>query len=297
VAAVGHCEVVREELDITARSGRVHAQRFGSCAAPLVLGLHGLSGNMKHFDFLGEHLGGDALQLVALDLRGRGNSQTTPPGTYGWKNHALDVLAVADALGFERFSVVGQSMGGSVAIEAAELDRRRLDAIVLLDVAGRVDPGVGAVIASVISGLDEVHPSVEGYLAAVKAQGTIEPWSEHWDRCHRYGLEEVDGGVRSSVRREAVAEDRRYTLTQDPYDRWKHLTMPTLLLRATQELRPGAGYVVPADDRDRFLREVPRSAVVEIDANHLTITTHPHAAAAIRRFLTDLPDLPDPPGR
>ena len=52
------------------------------------------------------------------------------------------MLAVAAALGFERFSVVGQSMGGSVAMKAAELDGHRLDAVVLLDVAGRVDPGV-----------------------------------------------------------------------------------------------------------------------------------------------------------
>jgi hypothetical protein len=30
------------------------------------------------------------------------------------------------------------------------------------------------------------------------------------------------------------------------------------------------------------------STVVEIDANHLTITTHPDAAAAVRRFLADV---------
>jgi pimeloyl-ACP methyl ester carboxylesterase len=201
------------------------------------------------------------------------------------------VFAVADALGAERFSVVGHSMGGSVAMKAAELDGRRLDAVVLLDVAGRVDPGVGGVIASVIPGLGRVHDSVENYIEAVKGQGLFTPWSEHWDRFHRYGVEEVeeiekeDGRVRSSVHIDALNEDRRYTVTQDPYDRWKHLTMPTLLLRATRELRPGAGYVVPADDRDHFRREVPRSTVVEIDANHLTIATHPDAAAAIRRFL------------
>ena len=90
------------------------------------------------------------------------------------------------------------------------------------------------------------------------------------------------GGVRTV---EAVAEDRRYTLTQDPYERWKHLTMPTLLVRATRELRPGAGFVVPADDKARFLREVPRGTIVEVDANHLTAVAHDEAIDAIRRFL------------
>ena len=60
--------VVGEELDVAVRSHRLHAQRFGSPSAPLVIGVHGLSGNMKNFDFVGERLGGDALQLVALDL-------------------------------------------------------------------------------------------------------------------------------------------------------------------------------------------------------------------------------------
>jgi pimeloyl-ACP methyl ester carboxylesterase len=277
--------ILGEEFDVAVRGHRLHAQRFGSPSAPLVLGLHGLTGNMTTFDVVGEVLGGQARQLVALDLRGRGRSDATPPGTYGWRNHALDALAVADALGFEHFSVIGRSMGGSVAMKAAELDGSRLDAVVLVDIAGRVDPGVGPVIASVIECLGDVYPSVDDYLEAVRAQGLHDPWSDRWERSLRYGLEEVDGGVRSGASREAVAEDRRYTSTQDAYARWKHLTMPTLLLRATRELALGSGLVVPAHDRDRFLREVPYGSVVEIDANHVAIDNDPRAASAIVEFL------------
>jgi pimeloyl-ACP methyl ester carboxylesterase len=237
---------VAEEFDVAVRSHRLHAQRFGSPSAPLVIGVHGLAGDMQQFDFLGEQLGGDDLQVVAVDLRGRGHSEPTGPGSYGWENHALDVLAVAGALGFQRFGLVGLSMGGSVAMKVAELDGSRLEAVALLDVAGRVDPGVGSVVDSVIDHLGQGHGSL------------ADP--------------------------AAVAEDRRYTLTQDPYARWKHLTMPTLLLRATQELAPGAGYVVPADDRDRFERDVSTGTVSEVDADHRTISTHPAAALAIAAF-------------
>jgi pimeloyl-ACP methyl ester carboxylesterase len=281
-------KLVGEEFDIAVRSHRLHGQRFGSPSAPLVLGLHGLSLNMKTFDFVGERVGGDALQIVALDLRGRGRSDTTHPGTYGWESHAFDVFAVADALGFEQFSLVGQSMGGSVAMKAAELDGSRLDAVVLVDIAGRVDQGVGPAVALATGQLDGVYASVEAYLDAVKTQGLSDPWNEYWDRVYRYQLMEVSDGVRSLVDPKAVAEDRAYTLTQDPYARWRHLTMPTLLLRATREIRPGAGHVVPADDRDLFLREVPRSTVVEVDANHLTINVHADTAAAIGNFLADV---------
>ena len=45
----------------------------------------GLSANLCGFDRLAERLAGDALQLVAIDLRGRGRSEVTGAGTYGWR--------------------------------------------------------------------------------------------------------------------------------------------------------------------------------------------------------------------
>ena len=274
------------EFDVTVRSHRLHGQRFGARSAPLVIGVHGLSLNMRAFDYLGERLG-DEFQLVALDLRGRGYSPPTDPGTYGWESHALDVFAVADAFGADRFSVVGQSMGGAVAMKAAELDGERLRAVVLVDIAGRVDRGAGEFIGSVMASVHDEHESIDAYLDGVRAPGLIMPWNEYWDRCYRYGVEDLEGRVRARVDPTALAEDRAYGSAQGGlvYERWRYLTMPTLLLRATQELRPGIGHVVPTDDCARFLRDVPTAAIVEIDANHLTINTSPRSVDAIRGFL------------
>lgn len=274
-----------EDFEIMVESHRLHARRWGSVAGPLVLGVPGLSGNVAHFEFLGERIGGDDVQLVALDLPGRGRSDTTPPGSYGWENHARDLFGIADSLGFDRFAVIGQSMGGSVAMTAARLDASRLRAVVLVDVAGRVDPGVGTVIVDSLRRLGRTYQSREHYLAEVRSQGLVEPWNEYWDRAYTYDLDHIEGGVAVRTSAEAVAEDRAYTATQHPYDRWRHLTMPTLLVRATRELRAGAGHVVPSEDCDRFLREVPKATVVEVDGNHLTVNTHPATGEAIHSFL------------
>src|SRR5262249_6422822 len=134
-------------------------------------------------------------------------------------------------------------------------------------------------------GLDDVHPSADAYVDQVRGGGVFRPWTEHWDRYLRYPLEEVPGGVRSRTSRAAVEEDRAYTATQDPYERWAHLTMPTLLVRARWELVPGTGFVVPAGDRDRFRDEVGRGWVVEVGANHLTVPAHPTTVRAVRDFL------------
>jgi pimeloyl-ACP methyl ester carboxylesterase len=253
--------------------------------APLAIGVPGLTGNIKNFAFLGERIGNDELQLVAVDLRGRGASETTRPGSYGWEHHARDVLGLADVLGFDRFAIVGQSMGGSIAMKAAQLDGARLRAVVLIDVAGRVDPGIGPVIGASIDRLFMAFDTSDEYIAAVKAQGLIAPWSRYWDEAYRYELSERNGRIRVRTSVQAVSEDRAYTVTVHPYERWRYLTMPTLLLRATCELQQGAGYVVPVGDRDRFAREVSRRAVLEVDANHLTINTHPATAEAVGDFL------------
>ena len=278
-----------EDVDVVARWGRLRARRWGACAAPLVVCVPGLAGNVENFAFLAERVAGDDLQLVAVDLRGRGHSETTPQGTYGWERHAEDLFALADSLGFDRFGVVGQSMGASVAMKAAELRAARLEAVVLIDVAGRVDPGVGTVIGGSLARLGRSFESTDQYLSEVRASGLIDSWNSYWERAYRYDLVTTDGGVRTCTSADAVAEDRAYTATQDPHDRWSYLTMPTLLVRATREIAPGAGHVVPIAERERFRGAVPHAEVVEVDGNHLTVNTHPDLAAAVRGFLLDVP--------
>jgi lipase len=274
-----------EDLDVAARWGRLRARRWGPSTAPLVVGIPGLAGNVENFAFLAERVAGDDLQFVAVDLRGRGHSETTAPGTYGWARHAEDVFALADSLGSDRFAVVGQSMGGSVAMKVAEGDASRLHGVVLLDVAGRVDPGVAAVIARSLARLDRSFPSIESYLAEVRAQGLIDDWNGYWDRAYRYDMAESAGCVRSRTRADAVAEDRAENATHDPQARWSHLTMATLLVRASREIAVGAGHVVPVSERQRFARAVPHAQVVDVDGNHLTINTHRDLPAAVRPFL------------
>lgn len=274
------------ELDLRLPCGRLHVQRFGSSSAPLVICVPGLSANMKSFDFLGERFGGDDLQVVALDLRGRGKSDITPPGSYGWAAHARDVFDAADALGAERLSVIGHSMGAMVALAAAQRDDRRLERLVLIDAAGIPEPTTGPLISAAVSRLGSVYPSVDAYLDQVKSIGTVSPWSDYFERYLRYELEPVDGGgVRARSNREAVLEDSdEFAPDRDIYGLWRFVSQPVLLLRASRELLPGYGYILSAADANRFVREVPTSKLVEIDANHYGIITADATAAAIRAF-------------
>jgi pimeloyl-ACP methyl ester carboxylesterase len=292
MSALPSTVVTPEEFDLQLPSGRVHAQRFGPADAPLVLCLPGLSANMKGFDFLCERLVGDDRQLVAVDMRGRGRSEVTPPTTYGWLNHAKDAFAIADALGADGFSILGMSMGGAVAMVCAWMDASRIERIVLLDVCGAPDESAAGPILAAVSRLGAVYPSADAYLSLVRQIGTVEPWSDYWERYFRYELQPVEGGVTARSNPAAVLEDGvfgagAFAFGDDAgvYSLWRSLTMPTLLLRASRELLPGFGRIVSDHDRERFPREVPSATVVDVDANHYGINTHEASAEAIGAFL------------
>ncbi|HEX6351132.1 MAG TPA: alpha/beta hydrolase [Candidatus Dormibacteraeota bacterium] len=272
------------EFDLTLPGGRLHAQRFGSTEAPLVICVPGLSANLKTFDFLCERLAGEQLQMVAMDLRGRGRSDITSPGTYGWPGHARDLFAAADALGAERFSLIGHSMGAAVSMTAASQDGSRLERVVLIDFCGQPEASSLIPIQSSVNRLGQTFPSTEFYIDAVKSLGLIEPWNPYWDAYFRYELEPVAGGVRPRSQKDAVLEDYAGGDASASYGLWPSLTMPVLLVWASREIMPGMGYLVSPADRDRFAREVPSATVVEVDANHYTVVTSDATADAIRRF-------------
>ncbi len=77
--------------------------------------------------------------LIAPDLRGFGDSDK-PDGAYGPDQHAADMLALMEALGIERFGVVGHDVGGAVMQPLARAAPDRLAGLFFFDF---VYPGIG----------------------------------------------------------------------------------------------------------------------------------------------------------
>ena len=274
------------DLDLDLPGVRLRARRHGVPEEVPVLCLPGLTANLTSFDLLAAELVQDRRQVVAFDLRGRGFSEVTAPGSYGWVQHAEDVLAAATKLGAARFDLVGWSMGGHVAMQVAALAAGRIRRLVLIDIAGPVTDRVA--LDAIVRGtgrLGAVYPSLEAYLALIQSLGTVVPWSDHWVEYFRYELDAVEGGVRARTSRPAAVEDLDYTDRHDSREHWPALTMPVLLLRSARPLLPEGGFLVTEELRDQFLREVPGAEVVEVAANHYGIAYDPGAVAAIRRFL------------
>ncbi|MCC7702788.1 alpha/beta hydrolase [Janthinobacterium sp. GW460P] len=94
-----------------------------------VIVLHGWFGDAHAFAPMEIALDGGAFSYVFMDNRGYGGMRGAA-GEYSMEEVARDALALADALGFATFSVVGHSMGGMALEKLALLTPRRLRKLV-----------------------------------------------------------------------------------------------------------------------------------------------------------------------
>jgi pimeloyl-ACP methyl ester carboxylesterase len=278
---------VPSESDLQLASGRVHLRRHETGSGALLLCIPGLSANAAEFDYMGEHLAAPHRSVVAMDLRGRGRSEVTARGTYGWTAHARDVLEAATVLGGGApVDLIGHSMGAYVAMTAASLDTSLLRRMVLVDAAGRPEEASLPPILAAVQRCGTTVPSVDDHLTRMRSLGVCEPWTEYWERYFRYELDtRYADGVRVLTDRDAVMEDAQWGAEHDPAALWPAVRKPCLLVRAARPLGDPGGFVLAPDDVPKFLAAVPGSESVSIDANHYTVITHPDTVAATSRFL------------
>lgn len=114
-----------------------------------VMALHGWLDNAATFFPLAEYL--PECHLLALDLPGHGHSDhLSPDADYHLVDNLRWLAAVADAMGWQRFALLGHSMGAAVATLAAAAMPERVRALSLLD-------GVGPVAYSEARQLDRLQ--------------------------------------------------------------------------------------------------------------------------------------------
>ena len=107
-----------------------HYREAGDPTAPPVVLLHALGPDARDWDEVALMLT-ERYHVLALDQRGHGESAR--PGIYSFELMRDDLKAFADALSLERFTLVGHSMGGTVAFLFAERWPERIERLVIED--------------------------------------------------------------------------------------------------------------------------------------------------------------------
>lgn len=124
------------EHDIEMPYLRLAARVWGDPALPRLLALHGWLDNASSFDTLAPLLCAH-FHIVAFDLPGHGRSAHRPPGPwYHYIEYLGDALAAAEALGWQRFGLLGHSLGGAVASMLAGIVPDRIERLLLIEALG-----------------------------------------------------------------------------------------------------------------------------------------------------------------
>ncbi|MBI9108605.1 MAG: alpha/beta fold hydrolase [Spirochaetales bacterium] len=111
----------------------LNVKDYGLQENPAVFFLHGLLGSADNWGSTCRSLSEAGLRCIAVDQRNHGASPHSSEMNYPLM--ADDLLRLADSLGIDEFSLVGHSMGGKTAMEAALRAPERLRSMVVADIA------------------------------------------------------------------------------------------------------------------------------------------------------------------
>ncbi len=100
---------------------------------PALVCIHGITSQGHVWDEVAEELS-PQYRVLAPDLRGHGDSDKPASGNSS-DDYAADLEGFAQALGLERFTLMGHSLGGRIALHYAGLHPRRVERLILEDPA------------------------------------------------------------------------------------------------------------------------------------------------------------------
>jgi pimeloyl-ACP methyl ester carboxylesterase len=125
------------ELRVDTPFGELTALQWGDADAPPLLALHGWLDNAASFTRLAPLLAGQR-RVIALDMPGHGHSVHLPERVprYHIVDQVCVLQAAADALGLERFDLLGHSLGAGIASLAAAAIPARIRKLILIEGLG-----------------------------------------------------------------------------------------------------------------------------------------------------------------
>ncbi|HXS32740.1 MAG TPA: alpha/beta fold hydrolase [Solirubrobacterales bacterium] len=144
--------------------------RWGPPGAQSVVCVHGVAQHGGVFEGLGKRLVAAGHSVLAVDLRGHGESGRVPP--WDSATHVDDLIETLDAAGVERASWVGHSFGGRLVAEAVARVPERSDRLVLLDPGLEVE-AEAALRSAEIDRLDWNFATADGALNALLSSDSV----------------------------------------------------------------------------------------------------------------------------
>jgi pimeloyl-ACP methyl ester carboxylesterase len=256
---------------IDADGVRIHYLEWGSDKAqPLVL-LHGISRVAHSFDHLAPHFA-DRYRVIAIDMRGHGESAWHPEGAYLVEDYAKDVAALIATLGLRDIVLWGNSTGGRVAQVIAGASPELVAALIVEDVGPERPSAVSNRRAQRMGTEENGWASREELLAHVSktyprtSAGVLENFVRHGSKPR------ADGRI---IWKRDPAILKGFVPTE-LWDSVSRIKAPIIYILG------GASTIVPPETQERLTKTLPQARIVTMPAlGHYPSDEQPEAFLAI----------------
>ena len=259
-------------------------RKFGRPGRTPVLIVHGLSFFSYDWIVPATLIGRDR-EVVAIDMRGFGESDWSADRDYKLESLSGDIINVLDALGWEKAVLMGHSFGGRVALATAGWKPERAAGLICVDFAPDLAPAGRRHVAERIGGQPDVFASVDAAMA-YHGHNKVPPGSPLRKRWEAF-LKKTDKGYR--LKRDLHFRDNfKRALetgksTPVPEFLWPMLAamkIPTLVIRASDSDMFDAATLAKAKSLN------PRLIGIELAGSHDLAGDNPDGLAnAVNRFL------------
>ena len=260
----------------------LHYLESGSATNPPVIMVHGLSGNAHAFDALAPHFVAK-FHVFSVDVRGRGHSDWAEDGDYSNEAYVGDLEGLRAALGLERFSLVGTSMGGRISLAYAGTYPDRVERAVINDIGPEVDPRGGERIRIATRDASTFFQTMDEVLAWHRQQRpAFNQLSDEQQRLTAdYAVKSVASGGFTWKMDPVVRQNPRRPAPEASWAQAMQITAPLLLVRGAES------DLLSIEVAERMVRELHDCRMVEVPGvGHAPTLMEPEAFNAIKKMFS-----------
>jgi pimeloyl-ACP methyl ester carboxylesterase len=236
---------------VTVNGLRLHYLDWGNPSKPPFIMLHGIARHAHTFDHVATDLAGD-YHVIALDMRGHGDSAWSPDGAYLVQDYVKDLEAVVGQLHLSHITLLGNSTGGRVVQVFGGMHPDLVARLVVEDVGPERPQEIASGFARRVQEEANGWASEDELVAQLVKQNARTPEPLLRTYAH-FGIKRRDDG--------------RFVWKRDPNlvkgfvvtELWQdvsRITAPVIYVIG------GASTIVPAETQERLKKTLPRCQIV-----------------------------------
>ena len=267
-----------QRILVPVQGGEFAVFQYGNGDGTPVLLIHGVTSSNRAFQLFADALIARGKAPFAVDLRGRGDSNSLQ-GPFGMRNHAADMAAVINHFGWNRPDVIGHSMGGFVAAALVGLYPDAVGEVVFADggLPLPMPPGMTVeqimpfVLGPAMTRLAMEFENKEAYRNYWKPQAAFaKGWSSVLDEYVDYDLRGSEPHMKAATNPQAVEDDSRDLFGDDLIVKsLQGLRKQSLFIKAERGLQNEEGGLYPMPVLDAVLPAYPMLTLELLpDCNH-----------------------------